>query len=186
MITCSDRWACFSVVIGVGPDDPKRLLSLPSKKAHSEASGMSISPPRSAPPNPDWSSSHWPVSEQAHSRTVVRVDTENGQHFPGLAAAGTAHVRDLHHTLAVDVIPKSPGARAPITDDQAPEPSTTFQQQGMVAATLVNTTGVAPQQHEMKTENRANDINTVKRPQQISVDADPTQSYRNLVKIGQG
>jgi p21-activated kinase 1 len=51
---------------------------------------------------------------------------------------------------------------------------------------LAKSAGATPRRREKKKGNKANDAELMKRLQGICRDGDPTQSYHNLVKIGQG
>jgi serine/threonine protein kinase len=66
----------------------------------------------------------------------------------------------------------------------APQPPTVPQQLGGAVTSLERTASATPQRREK--EANANDAEFIGRLQQICTDADPMQSYRNLVKINQG
>ncbi|KAF8488851.1 hypothetical protein F5888DRAFT_1274100 [Russula emetica] len=63
------------------------------------------------------------------------------------------------------------------------QPPTAPQQRSPAVASLA---GATPRRREKKKEDNANDADIVRRLQQICTDADPTQLYRNLIKIRQG
>ena len=82
--------------------------------------------------------------------------------------------------------PSKKSVNVPVAERRAPQPPTAPQQQSTAVASLAKTAGATPRRREKKKEDKANDAEIVKRLQQICTDADPTQLYRNLVKIGQG
>ncbi|KAI0299259.1 kinase-like domain-containing protein [Russula brevipes] len=59
-------------------------------------------------------------------------------------------------------------------------------QRSAAAVNLTKTAGTTPRRYEKTKEDKANDADIVKRLQQICTDADPTQLYFRIVKIGQG
>jgi p21-activated kinase 1 len=50
----------------------------------------------------------------------------------------------------------------------------------------LNPNGAAPRRREKKEKDKDKEFDIIKRLQQICTDADPTQLYRSLVKIGAG
>ena len=165
--------------------DNSKLLSLPLlKTAHSRAhssSGLQVvstaHPPAPYPPFPqppparlnlDLFNSQHTLQKPPHNDTPVRGKAAADWRYPESPASA-----------------KGTPTTSPVTEHRA-QPTTAPQQQSPVAASLAKSAGAAPRRREKKKGNKANDADLMKRLQGICRDADPTRSYRNLVKIGQG
>lgn len=164
--------------------DSSKLMSLPLPKTgharahsssgsqvvfttHPPASHRPFPPPPSAQPNLDLSNSQQALPKPPRNDTPVRGNA-TGDHSPEPQAS-------------VEVTTTT----SPVTERPA-QPTMTPQQQSAVAASLAKSAGSSPRRREKKKQSKANDADLMKRLQGICKDADPTRSYRNLVKIGQG
>ncbi|KAI9464831.1 STE/STE20/PAKA protein kinase [Russula earlei] len=187
----------------LGPSNTKRpALSPLPKKAHSSGGPQGLSgshppasyrpapsPPQTAQPNLDRSSSQRSVPKLPRNDNLVRANTTKDRRSPAPPAGVKAAIRESPSSSTADLALKSqstPALNVPVAERRAPQPPTAAQQQGTAAASLAKTAGAIPRRREKKKEDKANDADIVKRLQQICTDADPTRLYRNLVKIGQG
>ena len=80
---------------------------------------------------------------------------------------------------------RSQASDGTVAGHSAPRPPTAPQQQSAAVASSAKAASATPGRREKK-KDKANHADIIKRLQQICTDADPTQLYRNLVKIGQG
>jgi hypothetical protein len=81
---------------------------------------------------------------------------------------------------------KATPTTSPVTERRA-QPTTTLQRRSAVTASLAKSTRAIPRRRvKKKKTNEASDADLMKRLQGICKDADPSRSYQNLVKIGQG
>ena len=135
---------------------------------HPPASYHPFPPPPPARPNLDLSSSQRALPKPPRNDTPARGSPTGDRRTPEPQASV-----------------KATFTTSPVTERLA-QPTTAPQQQSAVAAKLAKSAGATPRRREKKKENKANDADSMKRLQGICRDADPTQSYRNLVKIGQG
>ena len=158
------------------------------------------SPPRlTQPSNLDWSNSQRSVPRPSRSDTLICEHTTKvtkDQPSPGPPASFNLYAQELSNYLKASTVDLAINLRAtvaaddPVVERQAPHFPTTPQQQRntTAVASLARTADVSPQQHKKEKEERIDDadVDTVKRLQQICTNADPTQLYRNLVKIKRG
>ena len=186
---------------GALADSSKRpQLSLP-KKAHPSGGPNGVSPShppaayRPAPspsqpvqPNLERSTSQQAAPKPPRNDALVRTNTMDWR-SPAPPAAVKASTRESPNASTADLPSKSQfttAVNAPVAERRAPQPPTAPRQQSAAAVSLVKPADATPRRQEKGKEDKANDANIVKRLQQICTDADPTQLYRNLVKIGQG
>lgn len=164
-------------------EDFKNLtLPLP-KKGHSRAHSSSVSQARSpalyhpyppqpiARPNLDLSSSQQALLELPRIDTVVHGNATGHRRSPVLQGSAKT-------------TPTTP-TTSPVTGRRA-QPTTAPQRRSVVAASLAKSAGATPRRREKKKKSKSNDADLMKRLQGICRNGDPTLSYRNLVKIGQG
>jgi p21-activated kinase 1 len=160
-----------------------RTLPLP-KKGHARAHSSSVSqvaytthspasyrfPPRpTARPNLDLS-----CFQQAQPKPPPRNDPPARGN-----ASGDRRSPELQPSV------KTTPTTSPVTERRS-SPTTASQRRSGGATSLAKSAGATPRRREKKKGNKANDAELMKRLQEICRDADPTQSYDNLVKIGQG
>ena len=156
--------------------DSSKLLSLPlPKTAHSKAHSSS-GPQVVSTTHPP--ASYRPLPQPPPARPDI--DLSNSQQALPKSWNATGD-RSPEPQASV----KATATTSPVTERWA-QPTTAPQEQSAVAASLAESTGATPRRREKRKENKANDADLMKRLQGICKDADPSQSYRNLVKIGQG
>ena len=187
---------------GTLTDNSKRPPLSPSKKAHSSGDPQSVSstypaPFRPAPspspsqpvrPNLGKSTLQRMAPKPPRNDALVRANTRRGRRPPVPPVAVKAPTRISRTASTADLLSESQSTttvNTPPAENRAPRHPTAPQQLSAAAVGLAKTTGATPRRREKK-ENKANDADIVRRLQQICTDADPTQLYRNLVKIGQG
>lgn len=86
----------------------------------------------------------------------------------------------------VTLAPLIKAARETEAERPAPHLLTVPQQQGGAVTSLERKASAISQRREKEKEASSNDAELIGRLRQICTDADPTQLYRNLVKINQG
>jgi p21-activated kinase 1 len=176
---------------GTLTDNSKRPPLSPSKKAHSPA-------PHHPAPSPSQpvqlhlgrSTLQRTAPKLPRNDALVRANTKRDRRpappVPPIAVKALTRISRTASTA--DLLSKSQPTAAvntPAAEHRAPRHPTAPQQQSAAAVVLGKTAGATPRRREKK-EDKANDADIVKRLQQICTDADPTQLYHNLVKIGQG
>ena len=164
--------------------DNLKLRTLPLlKKGHSRAHSSSVSQVASTTYSP---ASHRPFPPLQPARP--NLDLSNFQQAQPKSprndslARGNASGDRLSPELPPSV--KTTPTTSPVTERRSP--TTASQRRSVGAASLAKSAGATPRRREKKKGNKANDAELMKRLKGICRDADPTQSYHNLVKIGQG
>ena len=141
---------------------------------------LALSPPQLVQLHHNRSSSQRSVPPQPRSDTLVRTNITD-LHFPASPVAVKASGGGLPSPSTADFALKS----RPAVESRTPQPSAATQQQSAAAANLAKTASATPLKFEKK-EDKSNDVDIVKRLQQICMNTDPTRLYCNLVKVGQG
>ncbi|RXW24826.1 hypothetical protein EST38_g1044 [Candolleomyces aberdarensis] len=179
------------------PPPPKKQQSVPSSSSSTGPTAYrpAPTPPTTAIPALDRSTSQRTPAKPAKPVDVTRSNTTRDRRSPAATASGTGNGSpNLAGQPQKQYSKPSPGSsstdltlkqsqnagqpgRDPRSQNQAPSPA---------ASNLAKVSGVAtPRRREKKTD-KSKDEDIIRRLQQICTDADPTKLYRNLVKIGQG
>ena len=141
-------------------------------------------PSRQAPPPPSSHNASRPSGNRQKATFTVPPA------LPRPSRANATNLADLYAdpnpTAVLGTAPKAPLDDLPeISSSTAPVDSAP-QQRSAAVASLAKAPDATLRRRENKKIDKANDADNVRRLQQICTNADPTQFYRNLVKIGQG
>jgi p21-activated kinase 1 len=164
--------------------DNLKITTLPLAKkghrAHSSSVSQVVSSthsPASYRPFPPWSPAR-PNLDSPNSQQALPKPPRNDTPVRGNAIGDRPSPE-----LQVSV--KTTPTTSPVTGRRSP-PTTAPQRRSAVTASLAKSAGATPRRREKKKGNKANDAELMKRLQGICRDAEPTLSYHNLMKIGQG
>ena len=141
-------------------------------------------PSRQAPPPPSSHNASKPSGNQQKATFSVPPA------LPRSSRANATNLADLYAdpnpTAVLGTAPKAPLNGLPGKSSSTAPVDSMPKQRSAAVASLAKAPDATPRRRGKKKINKSNDADIVRRLQQICTNADPTQFYRNLVKIGQG